>query len=163
MNAPATEQVKTVKNVSELTIGDQLFRRKGMVMHVGIYIGNQLILHNTPSTAIDLDTPVDFDTFANGKTVYARPSKMLPYQVVAKAQALLATPAKYRLFSRNCEHTANAIVKGLPQSAQLEEIEAWALIGGAFGKSFGHKAMYIGGAIGAIGGLLSLPRMLWIK
>lgn len=156
----ANNEVKTVTTIDELSIGDQLFRRKGIVMHVGIYIGNQLILHNTPNKG---EHSVDFDTFANGKTVYARPTNMLPYRVVAKAQQLLASPAKYQLFKRNCEHTASAVTKELPQSAQLQEIEAWALIGGALGKSVGKKTMYIGGAIGAIGGLLSLSRMFWLK
>lgn len=159
-NQDTSKEVRTITAIEQLSIGDQLFRRKGMVMHVGIYIGNQLILHNTPNKG---EHSVDFDTFANGKTVYARPTNMLPCQVAARAQQLLASPAKYQLFKRNCEHTASAITKDLPQSAQLQEIETWALIGGAFGKSFGKKTMYIGGAIGAIGGLLSLPRMFWLK
>lgn len=154
------ENVREVNAIEQVSIGEQLFRRKGMVMHVGVYIGNQLILHNTPDKG---EHSVDFDTFANGKTVYARPTNMIPYRVVAKAQQLLASPAKYQLFKRNCEHTASSLINDSPQSAQLQEIEAWALIGGAFGKSFGKKAMYIGGAIGAVGGLLSLPRMFWLK
>lgn len=154
------KDLKTVKHAGELSIGDVLYRRKGMVMHVGIYLGNALILHNTPKKG---EHQVDFDGFSKGKTVYAQSTGLSPEQVLNKANQVLDEPADYRLFKHNCEHTANTILKDDPTSHQLSEIMAWALIGGAFGKSIGKKSMYIGGFIGALGGLLSLPRMFWIK
>lgn len=154
------QSLKPVTSSNDLSIGDILYRRKGIVMHLGIYLGNALILHNTPKKG---EHQVDFDTFANGKAVYAQATDMPPSQVIDKAQQILASPADYQLFKRNCEHTANDLLKDNPNSAQLDEIMTWALIGGAFGKSIGQKSMYIGGFIGAVGGLLSLPRMFWVK
>jgi cell wall-associated NlpC family hydrolase len=154
------ENLKAVSHSDELTIGDLLLRRKSMVMHVGIYLGNDSILHNTPKAG---EHQVDFATFANGKPVFAKASGLQPDEVLRKARQILAAPADYRLFKHNCEHTANSIINNHPNSRQLSEITAWALIGGAFGKSVGKKSMYIGGFIGALGGLLSLPRMWWIK
>lgn len=156
----STAPVTVVTGIEQLSIGDQLFRRKGIVMHVGIYIGNQLILHNTP---IKGEHAVDFNSFANGKTVYARSTPIASTQVITSAQKILEKPESYQLFKRNCEHTANQVINHLPYSAQLAEIETWALLGGAYGKSFGKTAMYLGGAVGAVGGLLSLTRMLWLK
>lgn len=153
-------QLRQVDSPEDLTIGDILFRRKSMVMHVGIYLGDNRILHNTPKAG---EHEVDFDAFAAGKSVFAKASEMTPAQILSKAQAVLANPAQYHLFKNNCEHTTNSVLSQGNFSAQLSEIEAWALIGGAFGKSFGRKSMYIGGFIGALGGLLSLPRMWWIK
>jgi hypothetical protein len=129
-------------------------------MHVGIYLGNALILHNTPKRG---EHQVDFESFANGKDVFAQSTGMSADEVISKAEQILSAPSDYKLFKRNCEQTANTILTNDPTSHQLSEIEAWALIGGAFGKSIGKKSMYIGGFIGALGGLLSLPRMWWIK
>lgn len=149
-----------VTSSRQLNIGDILYRRKGMVMHVGVYIGNELILHNTPKHG---EHSTDFDTFANGKTVFAKATQLPSDQVIKNASEILSSPEQYQLFKRNCEHTANGVIRQNPASDQLEEIWAWALIGGAFGKSFGKPTMYLGGAIGAIGGLISLPRMFWLN
>lgn len=154
------ENLKAVSDSNELNIGDLLYRRKGMVMHVGIYLGNALILHNTPKQG---EHQVDFATFANGKDVFAKTTGLQPDEVLRKAKAVLDNPADYKLFKHNCEHTANTLLENNATSHQLSEITAWALVGGAFGKSIGQKSMYIGGFIGALGGLLSLPRMWWIK
>ena len=150
---PVTEPAK-------LCIGDLLYRRKSLVMHVGLYLGNGMVLHNSPKNGEEL---IDYDTFAAEKPVYAKPSHLDAEQVLAKATEVLAHPGQYRLFKNNCEHTVGGVVDGHKFSHQLSEIEAWALIGGAFGKSFGRKSMYIGGFIGALGGLLSLPRLWWTR
>ncbi len=154
------QDLKAVTGCDELTIGDLLYRRKGMVMHVGIYLGNALILHNTPKFG---EHQVDFADFAKGKAVFAKATGLQPDEVLRKARQVLSSPADYQLFKHNCEHTANTILEDNDTSHQLSEIAAWALIGGAFGKQLGKKSMYIGGFIGALGGLLSLPRMWWIK
>ena len=140
--------------------GDLLYRRKSMVMHVGLYLGDNRVLHNSPKKG---ETEVSYDEFAAGKPVFARASGLAPHTLAAKAAVLLANPGDYRLFKNNCEHTIGKILDDDAISRQLSEIEAWALIGGAFGKSFGRKTMYVGGFIGALGGLLSLPRMWWVK
>jgi cell wall-associated NlpC family hydrolase len=154
------DKLKTVDNCEQLAIGDVLYRRKGPVMHVGIYLGEASILHSTPKFG---EHQVDFADFAKGKTVYAQSTGLSPEQILTKARQVLAQPQGYRLFKSNCEHTASKVLDGDPNSHQLNEIMAWALIGGAFGKSIGKKSMYIGGFLGALGGLLSLPRMLWVK
>jgi cell wall-associated NlpC family hydrolase len=154
------EHLNTVTNSDNLTVGDLLYRRKSMVMHVGIYLGKDMILHSTPKKG---EHQVNFDDFSKGKAVFAQSTGMSPEQVLIKAEQVLEDPAKYRLFKHNCEHTANRVLKDDGVSHQISEITTWALIGGAFGKSIGQKSMYIGGFIGALGGLLSLPRMWWIK
>lgn len=152
--------LKTVNDGKQLNIGDILYRRKALVMHVGIYLGDGLILHNTPKKG---EHQVDFATFAQGKTVHVKTTGLAPAQVIEKAQQVLANPASYQLLKHNCEHTANTVLSDTASSDQLNEIWAWTLIGAAFGKSFGRKTMVLGGIFGALGGLLSLPRMFWTK
>ncbi len=153
-------ELKAVQHHQQLNIGDILFRRKSMVMHVGIYLGEDRILHNTPKSG---EHEVSFDVFAAGKDVFAKTSGLPNEVVLTRAADILANPGKYQLLNYNCEHTTNRVLGYHGFSAQLSEIEIWALIGGAFGKSFGRKSMYLGGFIGALGGLLSLPRMWWTR
>lgn len=157
---PKNSKLKTVSGTDELTVGDLLYRRKSLVMHVGIYLGKGLVLHNTPKHG---EHQVDFAEFAHGKTVFAKTTGLAPDEVQRKAQQLLSAPADYQLFKHNCEHTANTLLEDDAISHQFTEIQTWALIGGALGKSIGKKSMYIGGFIGALSGLISLPRMWWIK
>lgn len=152
--------LRVVADHQQLSIGDILYRRKSMVMHVGIYLGQDRILHNTPKGG---EHQVSFLDFAQDKPVFAQFSGISPEQLLLRAQNILAQPSHYNLLKNNCEHTTNQVLGEAAFSKQLSEIEAWALIGGAFGKSIGKKSMYIGGFIGALGGLLSLPRMWWTK
>lgn len=156
----AKNNVREVHCADDVRVGDVLLRRKYTVMHVGICIEANQILHNIPGEG---EHCTDFATFAKDKTVYAISSGMSAEEVKLRAQELLASPQDYKLFQQNCEHTVNKILNGKAVSKQLEEVEAWALIGAALGRSFGRKAMYVGGVVGAFAGLLSLPRMWWLK
>lgn len=152
--------VREVLSAADIKVGDVLLRRKYTVMHVGICIEEDKILHNIPGEG---EHCTDFNAFAKDKTVYAIDSGMSVSEVKIRAQQLLSDPQEYKLFQQNCEHTVNKILQGKGVSKQLEEVEAWALIGAAIGRSFGRKGMYFGGFIGACAGLLSLPRMWWLK
>lgn len=155
-----SSNVREIENINDLHVGDVVLRRKYTVMHVGICIEHNKILHNIPDQGEHCS---DFDTFAKDKTVYAIDSGLPVSEVKIRAHQLLSNPQEYQLFQQNCEHTVNKILQGKGVSNQLEEVEAWALIGAAIGRSFGRKGMYFGGLIGAFAGLLSLPRMWWLK
>ncbi len=165
MNNVVSEHAEHVKpepvgTANDVKVGDILLRRKLLVMHVGICIGANKILHSLPGNGEHI---TDYDSFAKDKNVYRLPTRLDASTVQEKAEAILQSPADYGLFGANCEHTVSKLVNGTPRSRQLEEVEAWALIGAAFGKSIGRKSMYLGGLIGALGGLISLPGMWWIR
>lgn len=149
-----------VTDPNSLHTGDILYRRKGPVMHVGVYLGNNQVIHNVPGKGEHI---CNFEAFREGKDVLAKPSGLPESQIKENAAQLLANPKDYQLFYRNCEHTAHDILKGNPVSRQLEEVEAWALIGAAFGQGFGRKGMVIGGVIGGIAGVFSLPKLWWLR
>ncbi len=149
-----------LSSIEQLTVGDVLFRRKLLVMHVGIYLGKNNVLHSAPSQG---QQKTSLDLFTKGEEVYFVSSSLDRDKILLNTEKLLNNKQDYHLFKRNCEHTIHQVLELPDISRQLNEIEAWALIGAAFGYSWGRKGMFLGGLIGGVAGLLSLPKMYWLE
>ena len=100
---------------SALSVGDVLVRPKffGLVPHVGVLVGSNAVLTNTPAKGEHLSTLQDFST---GETITVRPSGAEPAGVIARAQKVLASPKRYNAVRRNCQHTVTEIVQGVAES-----------------------------------------------
>ena len=97
--------------------GDILLRAKGLFDHMGIYLGNREVLHNTPDKGVHISS---VEVFANNKKL--RVNKIPERQrhsVLKNAYEILRSPQEYSLFFNNCEHTVTSTVKGKAYSNQL--------------------------------------------
>ena len=90
-------------------------RRKGVVMHKGLVMGDGRILHNTPLRGEHLSTEREF-----------RAGRRL---IVQRSSAVDGPPTAphdhgraYHLFRNNCEHTVHRAATGRAHSPQLK---AW--------------------------------------
>ena len=96
--------------------GDIVSRRKGLVRHVGIVVGHDQILHNTPLMG---EHGSDANGFSKGKPV--RVDYGIPRSEAERcARAHLESGARgYNPLTNNCEHTVNRIASGYAHSPQL--------------------------------------------
>jgi hypothetical protein len=100
------------------TIGDLLVRPKGfgIVKHVGVLVGPNTVLQNTPEKGEHLTTVTEF---AAGAPVTVLPTGAQPSDVMVRARQILARAKAYNPLARNCEHTAIEAVRGVAKSPQL--------------------------------------------
>jgi len=98
--------------------GDILKRRKALITkHVGIYLGDGFVFHNTPDRGEHVST---IDVFANGQEIEVKPIPNKNRPVVLRAVKIgLYKPKKYNLFLNNCEQTVSKITTGQSSSPQL--------------------------------------------
>ncbi len=99
--------------------GDVLSRRKGLVMHRGIALGDGRVLHNTPGRGEHISTESDF---ANGHRVRVESASYTARQRALAHAAELEREGRgrsYHLFGNNCEHTVNRATSGDARSPQL--------------------------------------------
>jgi hypothetical protein len=98
-------------------IGDLLVRQKalGVFDHVGVLVGPNTVLQNTPDRGEHLATLQDF---AAGEPIKVLPTGAHPAHVMARARQVLANAKAYNPFSRNCEHTVSEVVRGFAKSPQ---------------------------------------------
>ncbi len=100
--------------------GDIVARRKGLVMHKGIALGNGLVFHNTPFGGEHVSTE---DEFLQGRRM-----RVERLEGTARRRTLRAartdSPREYHLFANNCEHTVSRALTGEAESPQLR---SWAL------------------------------------
>lgn len=99
--------------------GDVVSRRKGVVMHRGIALGDGRVMHNTPGRGEHISSESEF---ANGQRVHVESASY------AERQRSLAQAARlergrygrsYSLFGNNCEHTVHRAASGAARSPQL--------------------------------------------
>lgn len=104
--------------------GDVLTRKKAhdLITHVGVALAPDLVLHNTPEKGEHVGT---LQEFADGKPVTLHRLGADPSIVLARAQAVLASPQKYHPIKNNCEHTASKVISGISESSQAA---FWAMI-----------------------------------
>jgi hypothetical protein len=113
-----------IPNFLFMAPGDLLFLRKHPLFeHVGVYLGLDRILQNTPERG---EHVVSYADFANGMPVRIRKVQAESQIVAWRAAARLQKPKKYDPLLNNCEHTANAVANGKAWSPQLI---GWILIG----------------------------------
>lgn len=99
--------------MSPFRSGDIVARRKGVVLHKGLVIGDDQVLHNTPWRGEHLSSLQDF---ARGKRVHREATG----QSVGADALLPQRP--YHLLRNNCEHTVYRAAAGQAHSPQLR---AW--------------------------------------
>jgi len=103
--------------VSRYLPGDVLSRRKGLVMHRGVALGDGRVLHNTPFRGEHIASEAEFSA---GKRVYVT---RLDYSTRQRALARVEDHGDgYHLFVNNCEHTVSRTVSGEARSPQLRGI-----------------------------------------
>jgi len=105
--------------MSRYLAGDVLSRRKGLVMHRGIALGDGRVLHNTPGRGEHISSEREF---ANGQRVrvesasYAERQRALAHAAYVEQRH---SPRAYNLFGNNCEHTVHRANSGDARSPQL--------------------------------------------
>jgi hypothetical protein len=104
--------------------GDVLSRRKGLVMHRGVALGDGLVLHNTPFRGEHVATEAEFSA---GRRIHVTRLD------ATHRRATLARAAEhgagYHLFANNCEHTVSRVVSGVPESPQMRGIVCGLAVG----------------------------------
>lgn len=98
--------------------GDMLSRRKGLVMHRGIALGDGRVLHNTPFKGEHISSEAEFRA---GQRMYVT---RLDRNVRERALRHVESDAAgrpYSLVTNNCEHTVSRAIGAVPESPQLRE------------------------------------------
>lgn len=149
--------MEKVSSPDSLDPGTLLFRRKGVVMHVGVYLGDGEVFHNIPEKG---ECVSSYQEFSRGKQVHARKQNISVVKLKKEAQKRLQAPQDYHLLHSNCEHSATSLLFESAVSKQLNEVITYGYIGAALGKGFGKRGTWLGGALGAAYGLVSLPRLI---
>lgn len=91
-------------------LGDVLERDKGLLTHVGIYMGNGLVLHASPELGVAITTVTDFAK--NQMVRLRRVPDMLRHEILSRAQAVWRRGGRYDLINNNCQHVVNEVVHG---------------------------------------------------
>ncbi len=135
-----------------LKAGDLLYRRKGFVQHAGVYLGTDQVLHNSPSSNVEI---TDFNTYSNGKAV-----KVINidhgnlHALKARLHQILSADNLYRLTHCNCEHIANFLIHGRAYSPQIQASLAGALTSGLAAYKSGSKKWLAFALAGAAAGCI---------
>ena len=95
----------------------------GFVNHVGVVVGPDHVLQNTPTKGEHITTVRDF---SKGQPVRVISARINPKDVIERARRVLNAPQPYDIFTNNCEHTTNRVLTGSPFSPQLA---FWVILG----------------------------------
>lgn len=128
--------------MKNITKGDILTRRKGLVTHFGVYTGFDRVLHIQPEHGCRL---VTFDEFSDGKAV-----SIEKYEPVAGFEDRISEVLTrgYKLIGGNCEHIANYVARNQHVSRQVQAVVAGATIGALLSKGPLWQRLLIGGVAG---------------
>ena len=100
--------------------GDIVSRRKGLVMHKGIALGDGRIFHNTPLAGEHVTSEQEF---AQGHRLHVeRLDRLERLRTLGAARS--GEDRGYNLLTNNCEHTVSRARTGTAESQQLK---SWAL------------------------------------
>lgn len=139
---------------SNLKPGDKLYRSKSFVEHSGVYLGNNQVVHNSPSNHTEI---VELEKFADGKPIKVISNRHTDESgLKARVQMMLSKETKYHLFSHNCEQVSNLLLTGKKYSPQITAT-AVGLVGGFMGGYFsGEKPNIKSGLMfGVLGGVIA--------
>ena len=102
----------------QLNIGDLLIRPKcpGFINHVGVCVGPNAVLQNTPSRGEHIATVQEF---AAGAPIQVKPTGVSPVLVLSRLREMLHRRRPYHVLERNCEHTATEVTFGKAISPQM--------------------------------------------
>lgn len=95
--------------------GDILSRRKGLVMHRGVALGNGQVLHNTPGRGEHI---ASVEEFRAGQRLVVEPRSRSDREQALR-RAAYYRGGRYHLLTNNCEHTASRIGDDRARSPQL--------------------------------------------
>ncbi len=102
--------------------GDIVSRRKGLVMHHGIALGDGRVLHNTPFRGEHICSEAEFRA---GKRMYASNLEGdARSHTLRRAHLQVSEGRSYNLLTNNCEHTVSRVTSGEARSPQLH---SWVL------------------------------------
>lgn len=113
----------------KLSIGDTLYRRKGIVEHVGLLIRPDQVLHNSPDGNVQISS---FLEYSEGKNVKVVSNSLAPHEklrLLNEAEKMLNQAQTYGVITFNCEHLVSLIQSGKPTSEQLQGSCIGGLIG----------------------------------
>ena len=130
-------------SVTEVLPGDIVLRRKGPVMHQGIALGDDRVLHNTPLRGEHVSSLMEF-----GRGRRVRPRRLGETQRARTLQhakrAAAGDARRYNLFRNNCEHTVTRATTGEPRSQQLVAVAAGLVVGVAVLLAIRHPVAAVG-------------------
>jgi len=96
--------------------GDTLTRRKGLVSHHGVALGDGRVLHNMPGLGEHISSEAEFGA---GRKVKVRRRSLAERERALAAAERQTAGRGYHLFTNNCEHTVNRASTGQAHSPQL--------------------------------------------
>ena len=97
--------------------GDIVSRRKGLVMHHGVALGDGRVLHNTPFKGEHICSESEF---REGKRMYVSNLDVDERgRTLRRAHAHSEQRRSYNLLTNNCEHTVSRTTTGQANSPQL--------------------------------------------
>ena len=113
---------------TKLKPGYLLYRNKWGAEHAGVYLGNYLVLHNSPAGGVEV---ISYSVYADGKPVKVIAiDKYNQAELAERLSLILQADASYHVVSNNCEHIANWLIHGRSFSPQLQVTDTCALLGG---------------------------------
>lgn len=96
--------------------GDTVSRRKGLVKHHGVALGDGRVLHNIPGRGEHISSEAEFSL---GRKVSVVKRSRSERERAMSSAANWHAPRSYSLFTNNCEHTVNRASTGQAKSPQL--------------------------------------------
>jgi len=108
--------------------GDIVSRRKGMVMHRGIALGDGRVLHNTPFRGEHISSEEEFSA---GRRLYVTRMDRIARQRALLHAEMDAGGRPYSLLANNCEHTVSRAIGTEVESPQLRGWVAGLVAGAA--------------------------------
>lgn len=138
---------------SKLKMGDLLYRQKGIVEHLGVYLGNKSVLHNSPTTGVRITT---IEEFSDKKPVKVKKVTSNNHnELIDRLNEILGQKHQYSLIGNNCEHIANYLLKGRGYSPQLQASIVGLLISGLLSHKAKGSNLYLLLSLGALAGLMT--------
>lgn len=108
-------------------VGDVLSRLKFPFVHKGVYLGNDIVIHNTPERGEHISSLSDF---AECQLLSVTPiQEANRHFALREAAATLAAPRPYDAIANNCEHTVTRIIEGREYSRQLQWVGLLLILG----------------------------------
>ncbi len=134
----------------KLNIGDLLYRSKGIVQHVGVFLGGNKVLHNSPDCNTVIVTLEKFS--ANKPIKVVRRSIKEPELFKQRIDYALTIGKTYNPLCYNCEQLATYVVEGSSQSKQIVGTVVGSAIGLIIDRVFNLKSPFLSSAAGGVVG-----------
>lgn len=117
--------------------GDLLYRVKGIVMHVGVYLGKNKVAHNSPDGNVQISS---FDEYSENQPVKVVKTDFNNISLLEqRLKEMLSAGNSYNFLGFNCEQFATLLITGKSQSPQIKATVIGALTGFILGQAFSNK------------------------